>query len=186
MEKICISEDIFLRKLELSDAPEVFRIIDTERAYLGRWLPFVESTIEESDSLAFIQSLMSEAAGHRELVYAIMVREELAGIIGFKDTDKENRRTEIGYWLSESYQGQGIMTASADALCRMAFREGGIHRIQIKCAVGNTKSSNIPRRLGFSFEGIERDGERQANGKYWDVEVYSLLEDEYKPQEPAA
>ena len=29
-------------------------------------------------------------------------------MIGFKDTDKLNKKTEIGYWLSEKFQKQGI------------------------------------------------------------------------------
>jgi len=35
-----------------------------------------------------------------------------------------------------------------------------MNRVQIRCGVGNDKSSAIPRRLGFTFEGIERAGER--------------------------
>ena len=57
-----------------------------------------------------------------------------------------------------------------------------MNRIQIQCAVGNTKSSNIPRRLGFTLEGIARAGELQADGRFSDIEVYSLLREEYIPR----
>jgi RimJ/RimL family protein N-acetyltransferase len=33
-----------------------------------------------------------------------------------------------------------------------------INRNQIKCAVANTASRNIPQRLGFQLEDIERAG----------------------------
>ena len=46
-------------------------------------------------------------------------------------------------------------------------------RIQIKCAVENRSSSNIPKRLGFKFEGIERDGEPLIGNVFTDLEVYS-------------
>lgn len=56
-----------------------------------------------------------------------------------------------------------------------AFGELDINRIQIKCAVGNISGKKIPRRLGFTPEGIERDGELLSNGKFTDIEVYGKL-----------
>lgn len=73
------------------------------------------------------------------------------------------------------------MTRAVDFLCKYAFEELGLNRVQITCAVGNTPSSNIPKRLGFQFEGVERAGELFANGEFVDIEVYSLLKDEYLP-----
>ncbi|MFV0598592.1 MAG: GNAT family N-acetyltransferase, partial [Bacteroidales bacterium] len=54
-----------------------------------------------------------------------------------------------------------------------------INRIQIKCAVGNIPSKNVPKRLGFVFEGIEREGELLSSGVYTDIEVYSKLKSEF-------
>jgi len=61
------------------------------------------------------------------------------------------------------------------ALLHFAFDELNINRVQIKCAVGNTPSKNIPKRLGFKFEGIERDGELLVDNQFTDIEVYSLI-----------
>ena len=92
-------------------------------------------------------------------MFAIRRQNEFIGIIGFKDTDKVNKKTEIGYWLSEKFQKQGIITKSVERLCDFAFNKQGINRVQIKCAVGNKPSIRIPQKSGFKFEGIERDGE---------------------------
>jgi ribosomal-protein-serine acetyltransferase len=96
-------------------------------------------------------------------------------LIGFKSTDLLNKRKEIGYWISEPYQKQGIVTKSVDILCAFAFNEMGMNRVQIKCAVGNTASIQIPLRLGFSYEGIERQGELLSGNEFTDLEVYSKL-----------
>ena len=111
----------------------------------------------------------------REYVFVIYYKKAFAGLIGFKQSDSINRKTEMGYWICESVQGNGIATKSVQALMKFAFSELLVNRIQIKCAVGNLKSKNIPKRLGFVFEGIERDGERMSNGSYCDIEVYSFL-----------
>ena len=53
-----------------------------------------------------------------------------------------------------------------------------LNRIQIKCANGNNASKNIPKRLGFVYEGLERNGELLSDGKYVDLETYSKLKSE--------
>ncbi|MFT5749516.1 MAG: ribosomal-protein-serine acetyltransferase, partial [Ancylomarina sp.] len=98
-----------------------------------------------------------------------------AGLIGFKANDKQNKRIEIGYWLSETYQKKGIVTQSVKCMCQFAFDELRMNRIQIRCAVGNEPSKKIPQKLGFVFEGIERDGELLTGGVFTDLEVYSKL-----------
>jgi ribosomal-protein-serine acetyltransferase len=85
-----------------------------------------------------------------------------------------NKKTELGYWLAENMQGKGIITGSITVLIRFAFKKLKLNRVQIKVAVGNFKSLAIPKKLGFSFEGIERAGEKHQQ-LYHDLEVYSLL-----------
>jgi ribosomal-protein-serine acetyltransferase len=53
-----------------------------------------------------------------------------------------------------------------------------MNRVQIKCAIGNMPSNNIPKRLGFKFEGIERGGELLTGGVFTDLAVYSKLKND--------
>ena len=64
------------------------------------------------------------------------------------------------------------------ALINFGFSELNLNRIQIKCAPENVKSNNIPKRLGFSFEGVERDSEFVKDGVFRDANVWSLLKRE--------
>ena len=80
----------------------------------------------------------------------------------------------MGYWLSEKMQGKGIITKWVKKLIRYAFQKLRLNRIQIKIAVGNSKSAAIPKRLGFILEGVERAGEKH-NQKFLDLEIYSIL-----------
>ena len=63
-----------------------------------------------------------------------------------------------------------------------AFNEWGFHRIQINVAVGNKRSKRIPRKLGFTLEGIARDAELLSSG-FTDIEMYSLLRSEWEGRE---
>lgn len=179
METIHINENIYIRELHKSDATDIFRTIDTDRDTLGEWLPFVNYTITINDSMEFVESVILAPKGKKELVFAVIVNEQFAGIVGFKDTDEINKKTEIGYWLGKNFQGKGIMTAVVTKLCRYAFTTLDMNRIQIRCAVGNVRSSKIPRRLGFVLEGIERDGELLSGDTFTDIEVFGILKREY-------
>jgi len=176
-ERIQVDENIVLKRIGINDADTIFNIIDSERDYLGKWLPFVKFTTCVNDSLEFIDLFTNPMT--EDTPFGIWNENNLLiGLIGLKDTDYDNLKTEIGYWLSEKYQNKGIMTRSCRALIRYAFETLGLNRIQIKTAVGNTSSQKVPARLGFTHEGIERAGEKHGD-KYLDLNTFSLLRDEF-------
>ena len=174
MEYIRVNSKIELETLKLSMTDVIFETIDRDREFLTRWLPFVDYTQNKSDTENFIKSVVNQPGRKRDEVYSIWYKHEFAGLIGFKETDWINRKTELGYWLAERMQGKGIITASTEKLVRFAFQKLNMNRVQVKVAVGNSKSSAIPKKLGFKFEGVEREGERHRN-TYFDLEVYSYL-----------
>ena len=182
MIQLIVSDETILNQLEINDAPDIFNAIDRQREYLGKWLPFVAQTITVEDTFAFIRSVSETPESYRELVFCIIYQNVFAGLIGlkFNPADKENKRTEIGYWLSEKFQKKGIITQSAKMLIDYAFDVLNLNRIAIKCAVGNQPSKHIPQRLGFTSEGIERDGELFPDGHFVDLELYSMLKKEWK------
>jgi len=175
-EFIKIDNDLHLRRINLHDAVEVFELIDSDRDHLRTWLPFVDQTISSRNTRLFVEQLSKPHV--REFVFNICYQDKITGLIGFKEIDTINKKIEIGYWITSPNQGKGLVSKSCSALIADAFMKLNMNRIQIKCGVGNTKSSNIPKRLGFTFEGIERSGEKH-NNRFIDLEVYSLLRREW-------
>jgi ribosomal-protein-serine acetyltransferase len=178
VNEITVNESITLNILSLVDYQSIYYAIDHNRNHLRKWLPFIDFTKSSKDTLAFVKSVVDDVERRQE-VFTIWVEGEFAGLIGLKDIDYLNRRVEIGYWLVEQMIGKGIMTLSVDKLVEFVFETLQMNRVQIKCGVGNTKSSAIPKRIGFQLEGIERQGEKHAE-KYIDLEVYSLLQKEWE------
>ncbi|MCL2561237.1 MAG: GNAT family N-acetyltransferase [Rikenellaceae bacterium] len=176
---IHLFEDISLHSLVSGDVADIFETIDSQRDYLGKWLPFVALTRSVDFTRSFVDSVLNAPRDSFEPTFTIRKSGKFVGLIGFKSTDKANRKTEIGYWLSGPFQGQGIATRAVKALCEYAFTELDMNRVQVKCAVGNDPSSLIPKRLGFIFEGIERAGELNSDGIFRDIEIYSILKSEY-------
>ncbi len=179
METICVNEQISLERIKYTHAFQVFQALDLNRAFLEPWLPFVQQTRCQEDTEGFIRTVITDRKAGGDEVFVLWYRNRFAGLVGLKDTDKQNKRTEIGYWLVEAMTGKGLVTRSVKALLDYLFTMNDMNRVQIKCAVGNGASAAIPKRLGFHFEGIERQGERHGK-HYLDLEVYSLLRLEHQ------
>jgi ribosomal-protein-serine acetyltransferase len=178
MVELKVDSQIVLKEIELSDAEDIFKIIDSDRENLRIWLSFVDSTKEIEDTKDFIRSILFLPGDIRDFVAVIIYNEQKIGLIGFKLTDFVNKKTEIGYWISKEFENKGIVTKSVVKMIDYAFNNLELNRIQIKCGIGNEKSSKIPKKLNFKFEGIERSAEL-LNGKFIDAEVYSILKDEW-------
>lgn len=173
---IQVLEDVVLNPLSEKDIPDIFNTLNNEREYMRVWLPFVDYTHEMEDTRNFVTSTLQM----EDKQFTISYQGKFAGLVGFKETDSVNKKTEIGYWLSQYAQGKGIMVHSVLKLVEYAFDEMDMNRIQIKVAINNHRSKQIPEKLGFLLEGIERDGELLVDSVYTDITVYSLLKREFK------
>lgn len=175
--ELIVDENTRLKEMGFEHLRPIFNTIDREREYLGKWLPFIELTKDIAFTNQFIENYLNSDKSN--LTFAILYQKQFAGIIGLKDTDYDNQKTEIGYWMSERFQGNGIMTKSCKTLIHYVFDTQNINRVQIKAAIQNIKSRAIPERLGFKAEGIERDGELHSRG-FVDLAIYGLLKNEFQ------
>ncbi|SCY05396.1 shikimate dehydrogenase [Basfia succiniciproducens] len=172
---LIVNQHLRLEQITEDDAEPVFRLICRQRDYLSRWLPGVGLTSNVSSTLKFIRSLKP-----LEQVFTIRRDDEIIGLVSFNKADYSNLKLEIGYWLSQFEQKQGIMTQCVQTMIDYAFNQLYFNRIQIKCAIGNTASKGIPQRLGFQLEGIERQGLLLLSGEFADFEIYSMLAQDWK------
>jgi ribosomal-protein-serine acetyltransferase len=172
---IQISETVLLKPISLDDVHDIFNTLNMERGYMRRWLPFVDSTMGEEDTFAFVQNIIE----HNGIQYSIFDEGRFVGLIGLNNLDLLNKKAEIGYWLSQSAQGKGIMINSVKALIKIAFEDMSLNRLQIRVALNNAKSRRIPEKLGFKLEGVEREGELLIDNEFTDLAVYGLLKKEF-------
>jgi len=176
--EIIVNSELKLVQLNINHANTVFNIVDSQRDYLGKWLPFVEFTKTVDDTKNWIKSTLEVPNEKKLYNFAIIKNEVLVGLIALNLSDTRINKTEIGYWISADYQGQGLATFATEALCKYAFTNLNFNKIVIKCGTGNFASLKIPLKLGFRMDGIERDAE-YVNGEYYDVAVYTMLQREY-------
>jgi ribosomal-protein-serine acetyltransferase len=176
---IPVNDEIELRAVSAADCAELYAAIDRNRARLRMWLPWVGLTFGQNDLFSFLQQKEVDNATRVSLTTHIRFHGELCGAIGLHVIDQRHRNSSIGYWLDQAYEGRGIMTRACRAMVTEGFREYGLHRIEIRCATGNGRSSAVARRLGFVEEGILREAEWLFD--HWvDLRVFRMLEQDWK------
>jgi ribosomal-protein-serine acetyltransferase len=168
-----------LTSLAEKHAAEIFALVDANRNYLRRWLPWLDSQRSPADTLGFVRESIAAERRGRSLVVRIDHDGELCGMTGFNWIDPINRCCEIGYWLRADRQGRGIITACCRALIEHAFNTLDLNRVNIPVAVDNWKSRAIPERLGFHQDGTLRDGQ-WLYVRYVDLAIYTLLRRDYR------
>jgi ribosomal-protein-serine acetyltransferase len=173
-----IDEVTSLRVLREDDSAELFAVTDANRAFLRRWLPWVDAVTSEEDSQSFLATVVAQRKEGRGPTFGILRAGALVGVVGYLPIDRVNRTGEIGYWLAEHEQGRGVMTACCRFVVRYGFHTLDLNRIQIAAGTDNVASRAIPERLGFKFEGILR-GRENLYGTFIDHAMYAQLRDEF-------
>lgn len=173
-----LSPDLVLEVLEPRHAEELFDVTSANRMHLREWLVWVDGARSVEDTRAFISATREQASKNDGFQAAIRYRGRLVGVIGYLGIDSRRSSTELGYWLAEDAQGQGLVTAACQALTEHAFDVLGLHRVEIRCAVTNIRSRAIPERLGFNLDGVLR-GATRLHDKFEDLAIYSMLSEEW-------
>lgn len=176
--------NVEIRVFEEHHADLLFRLIDRNRAGLRQWLPWLDWSHSPADTAGHIRQSLGRYRDSNGFSAGIWIGDDLAGAIGLHAIDLRHRSSSIGYWLSEERRGSGVMTQVCRAVITGAFRHYGLHRIEIRCATGNTKSCAIPCRLGFVHEGTLREAEWLYD-HFVDLHVYSMLEQDWRVAAPA-
>lgn len=166
-----------VRALEAPDAPELYALIEANRDYLARWMPWAADQ-DLTGTERFIAEGEEQHIGENGFQAKVEPEGEIVGTVGFHRIDWANRNTSLGYWLAESAQGRGLMTTVVRAVLDYAFYEWELHRVEIHCAPDNLRSRAIPERLGFREEARLRETELVGD-RYLDSVVYAMLEGEW-------
>jgi|SRR5581483_124479 len=173
-----IGDQIEMRPLEEYDAEEIFCAVERNRDHLRPWLPWVDRTLGVEDVQNFLAGATEGYSRGEEMHAGIYIHGKLAGTCSHHRIDPLSRNVSIGYWLDASVEGKGVMTRCCRRLVQYLFDERKMHRVEIRCATGNTRSCAIAARLGFTRDGVLREAE-WVNDRFLDLVVWSLLEHEY-------
>ena len=84
----------------------------------------------------------------------------------------------VGYWVDEARAGQGYMPEALVCVCRAAFEELRLHRVQISIIPRNTASRRVVEKLKIRDEGIAQRY-LEINGIWEDHIRYAITVEEW-------
>lgn len=143
------------------------------------WFTLVPKA-EETES--FVNQAVTEHQAKRSLPF--LVRSEADGsVLGstrFCNIDQANQRAEIGHtWLIKRAQRTLVNSACKFLLLEYAFEDQGAIAIEFRTHWHNRASRAAIQRLGAKEDGVLRQHRRDAEGRYRDTVVYSILNSEW-------
>jgi ribosomal-protein-serine acetyltransferase len=167
-----------LRLLAPYDAAAMLALVESDRAHFETWLPWAREMRTEQDAREFIARGTARYAEFGTPWTGVWVAGELVGGVLFWPVDDMGRHVELGYWLAARAGGRGVMTDAIAVLLDYCFVELGLNKVVIRCAAQNAASRGVPRRLGFTEEGVLRE-HLFLDGAAHDLVVYGLLRREW-------
>lgn len=163
-----ITPNSVLRNWTLDDAASLAKHADNPRI-ASMMRDAFPSPYTPEDAHRFIAMATGPA---QNLFLAIDINGEAVGGIGIHPLDDVKRRTaEIGYWLSESYWGRGIITDAVRSLVPVAFERYDIVRLQAGIFSNNPASMRVLEKCSFAREAMHKNAITK-NGVVLDEVMY--------------
>jgi ribosomal-protein-alanine N-acetyltransferase len=102
---------------------------------------------------------MKEYKAKRELTWLMELKDthKVIGEIVLYDF-KNRKQADIGYRINKNYWGQGFAPEAGQAVIKAAFELMDLTRLQIRCFTKNHGSVRVAQKLGFTQEGLIKDG----------------------------
>ncbi|KAI5889364.1 acyl-CoA N-acyltransferase [Schizophyllum commune H4-8] len=95
--------------------------------------------------------------------------------------DEEYSSGETGILVAPDAHRSGLGTEVLYTVLKYGFETMKLHRIQFQTGADNVGMRGwLDRVAGAYYEGARRDGWKGIDGKFADVAVYSILEDEWR------
>lgn len=173
-EHIDVDKHICLKSPIREYSSALYNIINVNRDYFSQFMVWPKYVAHETDTANFLDNCLAEHQENLSKTYVILLDDNPVGLLSFNHIDGVNKTAYIGYWLDNQVQGKGIMTKAVNALTKYYAENRIIKRFVIKCSVHNSRSNQVAKRCGFSYEGTLKQAE-YLNGIYHDQHIYGLI-----------
>lgn len=171
MEKIVSGQNIYFRKMDLSDTSLIvqWRNSDFVRAKFIYQNPFTREDHEN-----WIRTMIDTG---KAIQFIICLNENdlPIGSVYIRDIDQSHNKGEYGIFIGElEYQGRGIGTEATKLTIDYAFNTLKLHRLILRVFANNEQAIRSYEKAGFTKEAYLRD-DVLIQGKYRDIVLMAVI-----------
>ncbi|MCL7714252.1 GNAT family N-acetyltransferase [Stenotrophomonas mori] len=170
------SEGLLLRPFEEADAGAFAEAVRESVASIRPWMAWATPDYSVEQALEWFAVCRAWHRAETALELGLFCPDSgrLLGGAGLNEIRDDPRFCNLGYWVRQSAQGQGIATRCVHALAGHGFTRLALQRIEIVVAVGNRASERVARKCGALHEGIARN-RLAIDGRALDAHMFSLV-----------
>jgi ribosomal-protein-alanine N-acetyltransferase len=178
-----VSSSVTIRPAVRGDASELAALFAAQREHLGPWDPRRDPGFyTRAGQRARLTAVERDRAAGTAYRHLILEDGELAGEIAISNVVRRAFQSgNLGYWVAGERCGRGVATAAVAALCRLAFGELELHRIEAGTLLHNIGSQIVLDRNGFAPFGVAANYLRIA-GSWCDHVLFQRIAEQ--PCEP--
>lgn len=166
---------VAIRPYAAEDAQALWAAAHESRPEVFPWLEWCHPDYSLADAKEWCNGRAALAAAGQEYSFVISTPEgEFLGGCGLNQINKIHRIANLGYWVRTSATGRGVATEAVRQLCRFAFANTDLVRLEIVCALGNERSQRVAEAAGAVREGVLRS-RLWVHGRAVDAVMYSLI-----------
>lgn len=175
MEPLSV-DDLCLRPYETRDVAAFVEAVRESHATVGRWMSWYHVGYSSTDAETWFVQTDKSLQENADLELGIFTSDgtELLGGVGLNQFNRGHNFCNLGYWVREARQGQGIASRASRALVDFGFRELKLARIEIVVVQGNLPSQRVAQKIGATFECMARN-RLVLHGRSHAAAVYSLV-----------
>lgn len=172
---------LLLRAYQPSDAEEVRRVASRPEIYATTaYIPKDYPSSRASWWISMVNTTIRNRSGYELGIFSRRTGRYL-GSVGLVNVRREMKSASVAYHIDPEFWGRGIATEACARMVRFGFSRLGLYRIAGACMAVNPGSRRVMEHLGFTFEGVAR-AELRKDGKFFDIEHFSLLRGEWDPR----
>lgn len=158
-----------------ADWLDQFDAVKESEARLVEWMPWCHPDYSPQEAQDWIRLTIEGHLTRTMFDFGVFdASGNYAGACGINQIRSSDRCANLGYWIRTSACGQGLGSAAALQVCRWAFANTNLERLEILVAVGNVPSRRVAEKLGAHYEGRLRSRIRLNSGAT-DAYLYSIL-----------
>ena len=168
------TDRVGIRRPTMDDCDEFIALINASRALHDPWVDLPKTRERFEAFIASRQQRITDDA----FVICDLASGRIAGDININCIVRGHFHSAyLGYAVGEPFARRGYMTEGLRLVCRYAFTEMKLHRLEANIQPDNLPSLALARKCGFRKEGFS-PRYLEINGQWRDHERWAILADE--------
>jgi [ribosomal protein S5]-alanine N-acetyltransferase len=173
------TERLILRPIALDDAPAIQKYFNNWNI-IGKLASVVPWPYPEDGAEIFIrENCLPGMDSETSFVWVIIPKsgpDEAIGVIDFRIHEKGDLANR-GFWLAESFHGQGYMTEAVIAVNDFIFFQLGIEKFIVANAKGNIQSRRIKKKTAARLIGTRMVPHNNGDNE---TEIWEMTKENWK------